>query len=646
MALIPATEWREEPGVEFWTASYNFEWTFENCTRSLLENSPVKLLSKPFGDNRWQISVGTIAKTPGYLGVFLGAAQDTEIQTSKTWIRRCESCTATLGTPNVKDAFGKEKNISGGYTFNASLESRRGQAKYIKLEKLFADAAFLTEKALFVSVTLSERRRTTRPSPFGDIKRFAGSSARFTSLFDDPDCSDVCFIFPKKNFDNPKAFRTIYAQKYIIRSLPYFNTMFESGFLESGETQSEVCEADNTCLSPGSHIPNQRFSSPLSSIELPTRIESGSTENDIDRHQQEQNEGGEDQEQKESQLCDGDDSVMMDSRSGVVDIVESVCGGDYDEDDSDFELDEMDDSVRGVQRAADHLTLADVGSSSGSPRPVCLTDRPTKKRRISQTIDQKPKLPKNESSSSGLDDQQTDNATEETTSIPQIKKGVHKVLITSTPYTTYRALLLYIYSNSIAWAPLRSTWQVYRERMQLKGKAVNHRRNVFVRENAVKFSLAMEMDELQPTSPKSMYILADMLQLPELRQEALDQFMRSLQVDNICIELMSSFIGKYDRVRQFTFEFLRSNKQVSQTAAFNRLMEDGLSSLSTPVRHDFHRLLKSLDPPSNFCLVSSSSNNHHSHHRNSSGNPNGAGGYWSCYGTGLSHHHHHHHHHH
>ncbi|KAI8448974.1 hypothetical protein BY996DRAFT_6519621 [Phakopsora pachyrhizi] len=48
---------------------------------------------------------------------------------------------------------------------------------------------------------------------------------------------------------------------------------------------------------------------------------------------------------------------------------------------------------------------------------------PTKKRRNSRTIDQELKLPKNESSSSGLDDQQTENATEETTLIPQIKKG-------------------------------------------------------------------------------------------------------------------------------------------------------------------------------------------------------------------------------
>ncbi|CAH7682456.1 hypothetical protein PPACK8108_LOCUS15378 [Phakopsora pachyrhizi] len=90
--------------------------------------------------------------------------------------------------------------------------------------------------------------------------------------------------------------------------------------------------------------------------------------------------------------------------------------------------------------------IGNVRSSSGRPRPACLPD-PTKKRRNSRTIDQELKLPKNESSSSGLDDQQTENATEETTLIPQIKKGVHKVLITSTPYTTYCALLLYIYSK-------------------------------------------------------------------------------------------------------------------------------------------------------------------------------------------------------
>ncbi|PLW13999.1 hypothetical protein PCANC_18117 [Puccinia coronata f. sp. avenae] len=573
--IISPIEWREEPGVEFWTANYKFEWTFENCTRELLENSPVKLLSNPFGDNRWQISVGTIAKTPGYLGVFLGAAQDIELLTSKTWIRRCESCTATLGTPLSRGAYGINKNISGGYTFNASLESRRGQAKYIKLDKLFVDPAFIIEKALLVEVTLSERRRTTQPSPFGDIQRFAGRSARFSTLFDDPECSDVCFVFPKRK---GKGVRTIYAQKYIIRSLPYFNTMFESGFLESGETHSQADSADAAEISLSPALMQFEELSNSSSTFAAQLGAEGSTTASI-----------------------ADDSAMTDGPGVLIDS----CT--YDEDDSDFELDDLDDLMRGVQQAADHLTLADVGNLSDGQQflgPVT-NDRPSKKRRISQLADKQ---------------NQTDDDIEVDDTAP--KKGIHRVTITSTPYTTYRALLLYIYSNSIAWAPLRSNWLVHKQRMESKGRSPG-RRAAFVREHAVKFSLAMEMDELQPTSPKSMFVLADMLQLPELRQEALDQFMRSLQVDNICIELGSSFLGKYDRVRQLAFDFLKNNwKSVIQTTSFNMLLDEGLGNVAAPVRADFQKLFKCLEvSPSSGPAAAKTNSGGAPHNAQLAGNP-------------------------
>ncbi|EFP83970.2 uncharacterized protein PGTG_09683 [Puccinia graminis f. sp. tritici CRL 75-36-700-3] len=53
------------------------------------------------------------------------------------------------------------KNISGDYNLNAGLESQRGEAKYIQLDKLFMDPTFIIEKALFVEVTLSEKWGTT-----------------------------------------------------------------------------------------------------------------------------------------------------------------------------------------------------------------------------------------------------------------------------------------------------------------------------------------------------------------------------------------------------------------------------------------------------------------------------------------------------
>lgn len=52
------------------------------------------------------------------------------------------------------------------------------------------------------------------------------------------------------------------------------------------------------------------------------------------------------------------------------------------------------------------------------------------------------------------------------------------------------------------------------------------------------------------------------LQLPELRQEALNQFKRSLQVENVCIELASSFVGKYDQARTMTFDYLKNNVSI------------------------------------------------------------------------------------
>lgn len=96
------------------------------------------------------------------------------------------------------------------------------------------------------------------------------------------------------------------------------------------------------------------------------------------------------------------------------------------------------------------------------------------------------------------------------------------------------------------------------------------------------------MKDLQPTSPKSMYVLADsefilnfasvtckichwrispllkkVLQLPELRDEALEQFKRSLSIENVCIELICSFAGRYDEARDILIQFLRTNVSLS-----------------------------------------------------------------------------------
>ncbi|KAI8443699.1 hypothetical protein BY996DRAFT_6455307 [Phakopsora pachyrhizi] len=257
---------------------------------------------------------------------------------------------------------------------------------------------------------------------------------------------------------------------------------------------------------PASSSPTTRSDTLLPT--LPTRIKSGSTENDIDRHQQEQNE---DEDDSDFELDEMENLKLkkgaLDKFRLPIDVIEGSVGSlllsskfDLKEDEKRKQASKMEirrsngeawlrDQLQGVvsnstcqsglelpepirsieldreifecealpriwllhpDNSISHedsnglnllmiegLTkeertqakgLVRIGgfdptcSSSGRPRPACLPD-PTKKRRNSRTIDQELKLPKNESSSSGLDDQQTENATEETTLIPQIKKG-------------------------------------------------------------------------------------------------------------------------------------------------------------------------------------------------------------------------------
>lgn len=116
-----------------------------------------------------------------------------------------------------------------------------------------------------------------------------------------------------------------------------FAIVFESGFLESGETQSQAdsAEAGEISLSPALMQLEELSSS--SSTFAAQLVAEGSTTASI-----------------------ADDSAMTDGPSVMVD------GCTYDEDDSDFELDDLDDLMRGVQQAADHVSPRNPAPSASS----------------------------------------------------------------------------------------------------------------------------------------------------------------------------------------------------------------------------------------------------------------------------------------
>ncbi|GAA5877505.1 hypothetical protein JCM1840_003875 [Sporobolomyces johnsonii] len=135
----------------------------------------------------------------------------------------------------------------------------------------------------------------------------------------------------------------------------------------------------------------------------------------------------------------------------------------------------------------------------------------------------------------------------------------HEVKITQTAYTTYKAVLIWIQTAHISFAPIRST--VPRLGFPLLVDAASPSE-----------SLA---SPCRPSpSPKSVYRLAHLLDLPPLRQLALSALARQLTPDTVLVELFGDVASAYDEVRQLELEFARAHwRDVVQTENYAALLD-------------------------------------------------------------------------
>ncbi|KAF9024177.1 hypothetical protein BDZ89DRAFT_989369, partial [Hymenopellis radicata] len=103
-------------------------------------------------------------------------------------------------------------------------------------------------------------------------------------------------------------------------------------------------------------------------------------------------------------------------------------------------------------------------------------------------------------------------------------------------YKTFKGLLKYLYTQEITLAPLKST--------QTAGKGKGTTSDL--------------------SSPKSMYRLADMIDLPALKQMCLDALRERLTVDNIFNELFSMFTSRYPEIREVELDFALDHWEESE----------------------------------------------------------------------------------
>ncbi|KAI5477539.1 BTB/POZ-like domain containing protein [Pseudohyphozyma bogoriensis] len=133
-------------------------------------------------------------------------------------------------------------------------------------------------------------------------------------------------------------------------------------------------------------------------------------------------------------------------------------------------------------------------------------------------------------------------------------KKVFPITITEHEFKTYHATLIYILTGNITFAPLSSN----------KSSVV---------------SLTASDAGPPSASPKSIYRLADLLEITKLKSKAVDSFEGQLTVDNVIHELFSEVSRTYTDIQNVALDFAATNwVEVRETTAMKALEENEASS--------------------------------------------------------------------
>lgn len=134
-----------------------------------------------------------------------------------------------------------------------------------------------------------------------------------------------------------------------------------------------------------------------------------------------------------------------------------------------------------------------------------------------------------------FDDSDDDDPEEGTTSESRksgTENSYYLVEVTSASYKTYRAVLCWILSDTIIFAPLNSAAK------PTTGRRQSH-----------------SPGSPTPVSPKSVFCLAHFLEIPDFAQLALDEFEPQLTVENLAFELFGDVADRQEEIRELCLSF-------------------------------------------------------------------------------------------
>ncbi|VDB84639.1 unnamed protein product [Peniophora sp. CBMAI 1063] len=164
-------------------------------------------------------------------------------------------------------------------------------------------------------------------------------------------------------------------------------------------------------------------------------------------------------------------------------------------------------------------------------------------------------------------------------SVQHIQPPRMRVVVKDVAYSTYRAVLYYLYTDIIHFAPLSSTFYTMRGTVTAPTQTVSESQVNLVGgasgktgQSAADTSYGQtvnsgsrkewirEWTELNPGRPlpcsaKAVYRLADKLGLRELRERAFEHIKNGLTVENVPYEVFSTFSATYEAVRKVEVKF-------------------------------------------------------------------------------------------
>ncbi|KAM5538632.1 hypothetical protein V8D89_007661 [Ganoderma adspersum] len=561
------------------STTIRFEWTLRNL-RNLFENSKGEVKSKVtksprFGDGRWQIlfyansgNVGTEGQT--FVSLYL-ACEPTSAEKDNSvngkWSREglfnfgfeIRNVSKTMQF-NAKDAHDHSFHYPGAQNW--------GWAQFAKRDVVYYQATTVKSQDAFV-IICTITSSLANPAPVPSIPRYPVPRDLLDSMggmLDDPLYSDVEFVLPQRGKGPP---RRIYAARRLLQRVDYFYAMFGSGFAES---------ASDLALVPEPPSPDDASVS-----------DAGAFAQQFD-----------DSDFEDDDVLDSDGDIPIDDSDPPADVpgpppqddvLPSTPPAVADGDPSGSTVSNKRASVEDDETSETHNVLGmdaadeqDQDQSTRNTRPKL--SHPSTPRTREMTLEREsPQVPSSPLRTVEVLPVQSPPQPE--VSVPGPKKA--RVVVKDVAYATYRAVLYYIYTDMIAFAPLSSTFLGAAPPLPpaTSGSVVStpsalaseNQPPAFARvggqQSQSSFSVSSadaaaarsrkdwiaewersNPDRPRPPSAKSVYRLADKLELQDLKDRAFQHIVRSLTVDNVVHEAFSAFSVAFEDVRKVEVDYM------------------------------------------------------------------------------------------